>query len=95
MTDAKSSDLPGILGDRAPSLRVLGAGALFVPEAPIAYAPLLADKRTTVVGFEPIPTECDHLSSMFGPVHKVPLRHWSRWPGIVLPVQLHDGLLAG
>ena len=51
-------------------LRILDVGALFKPEVPDPYAPLLADGRTTVIGFEPEPIECDLLNSKFGPVHK-------------------------
>jgi hypothetical protein len=45
MSNAKNSDLLRMLGDRAPRLRILDVGALFSPEAPIPYAPLLADKQ--------------------------------------------------
>jgi FkbM family methyltransferase len=70
MTNTSDIDLFSMLGGRAPSLRILDVGALFEPGAPIAYAPLLRDKRTKVVGFEPVRTECDLLNSKFGPVHK-------------------------
>jgi len=70
MTHTTSADLLAILGDRSPHLRILDVGALFVASVPIAYAPLLVDNRTTVLGFEPVRTECDLLNSKFGPVHK-------------------------
>ena len=69
MTDAKCVDLLPILGHRAQSLRIVDVGALF-EGTPAVYAPLLQDKRTTVVGFEPVQTECDRLNHMFGPVHR-------------------------
>jgi|SRR5271157_82161 len=66
----KGIDLVSMLGGRAPGLRILDAGALFTPDAPPAYTPLLAGKSTTVVGFEPSQAECNVLNSLFGPVHK-------------------------
>ena len=66
----KNIDLVSMLGDRAPSLRIVDVGALFKPEVPIAYAPLLGDKRSVVVGFEPERAECDLLNRMYGPVHR-------------------------
>ncbi len=63
-------DLVSMLGDLAPSLRIVDVGALFKPEVPIAYAPLLGDKRSVVVGFEPERAECDLLNRMYGPVHR-------------------------
>ncbi len=62
--------LVATLGDRAPGVRVVDVGALFVPEAPLVYAPLLETKGATVIGFEPVQVECDRLNRMFGPVHK-------------------------
>jgi FkbM family methyltransferase len=70
MTHVTSTDLLAILGDRAPQLRILDVGALFEPGTPIAYARLLTDKRTTIIGFEPVRAECDLLNKKFGPMHK-------------------------
>jgi len=70
MTNTRKIDLVSMFGVLAPSLRIVDVGALFRPEVPVAYAPLLADKRTTVVGFEPARADCDLLNRMFGPVHK-------------------------
>jgi len=62
--------LVATLGDRALGVRVVDVGALFVPEVPVLYAPLLEIKRTTVIGFEALRMECNRLNRMFGPVHK-------------------------
>jgi FkbM family methyltransferase len=70
MADTGNTDLVSMLGDLAPTLRIVDVGALFKPEVPIAYAPLLGDKRSVVVGFEPERAECDLLNRMYGPVHR-------------------------
>lgn len=70
MTDRKKVDLLAMIGDRMPGLRILDVGALFKPEVPIAYAPLLEDTRTTIIGFEPTDGECERLNVTFGQRHK-------------------------
>jgi FkbM family methyltransferase len=64
MANNKSS-LCALLGELAPAIRIVDIGALWLGDGAVAYDPLLATGRASVIGFEPIPDECDSLNRRF------------------------------
>jgi FkbM family methyltransferase len=62
------TSLIDLLGEHAPFMQIVDVGALWTGgDEP--YGALLRDRRARVVGFEPIPEECETLNRKFGPSH--------------------------
>jgi len=59
-----------MLGERVPHLHFVDIGAMYLGPDHIPYRDLLRPGKTTVVGFEPLRTECDKLNAAAEPGHK-------------------------
>lgn len=53
-----------------PKIKVVDVGAMLLEGSPPVYAPLIEKGLATVIGFEPVQTECDRLNSVFGSDHR-------------------------
>jgi len=68
-----------MLGDLVPHLHIVDIGAMFLGPEHIPYRTLIRPGKTTVIGFEPLETECDKLNA-------------AAWPGQkFLPYCIGDG----
>lgn len=61
---ARMFDLLPLLGSRVPQIRIVDVGALWLGADDLAYRALMLEGLSTVVGFEPIQSECDKLNAM-------------------------------
>jgi hypothetical protein len=59
------SSLSGLLGELAPAIRIVDIGALWLGDGALAYRSLLETGRASVIGFEPIASECESLNQRF------------------------------
>ena len=63
--------LASLLGELAPTIRIVDIGALWLGDGGLAYLPLLRTDRASVIGFEPIADECESLNQRFQQQHHV------------------------
>lgn len=59
-----------MLGRKAPLIDVIDVGAMLLDEAPPDYQPLMKRNAANVVGFEPVPEECEKLNRLAGKQQK-------------------------
>lgn len=64
------SSLIDLLGELVPPIRIVDVGALWLSEESHIYRPLLRTDKASVIGFEPIPEECEALNRRFGHPHR-------------------------